>query len=120
MDYDPATRIKPMQALNHPFLREDDQMTSPTAGGDGSNTGIATAASASAHPRISVSTLAMEGDDKGTAAVNASIFATAAPNTAGTTKTATNAVTSSTSGFGGVGAKVPLPAIGRVGACAVA
>ena len=24
LDYDPATRIKPMQALNHPFLREED------------------------------------------------------------------------------------------------
>jgi hypothetical protein len=30
LDYDPATRIKPMQALNHPFLREEDPL-SPTA-----------------------------------------------------------------------------------------
>ena len=31
LDYDPATRIKPMQALNHPFLREEEVPTSPVA-----------------------------------------------------------------------------------------
>jgi serine/threonine protein kinase len=31
LDYDPATRIKPMQALNHPFLREEEVPSSPLA-----------------------------------------------------------------------------------------
>jgi hypothetical protein len=40
LDYDPATRIKPMQALNHPFLREDDVPMSPGGVGSGAAAGM--------------------------------------------------------------------------------
>lgn len=47
LDYDPATRIKPMQALNHPFLREEEVPTSPVASSAMSST-LPVAASSSA------------------------------------------------------------------------
>lgn len=31
LEYDPAIRIRPMQALNHPFLRSDDEPMPPPA-----------------------------------------------------------------------------------------
>jgi len=33
MEYEPSARIRPMQALNHPFLRED--IEAAAAGGEG-------------------------------------------------------------------------------------
>lgn len=94
LDYDPATRIKPMQALNHPFLREEEAQSPDAAAASAAPVGMCADCSLSfwlsccfrrfaraGHTtRVSVSTLAMEADDN-KSMLNAAVFASAIPST---------------------------------------
>ena len=81
LDYDPATRIKPMQALNHPFLREDD----------GTPAGSRTAAA--------VTAASSDGAKSEAASASTATTATAAA-TAAATATATTATAGAGTGAG--------------------
>jgi len=61
LEFDPALRIKPMQALNHPFLREDEALAAlvPAMGGGGGGAGGAGGAPTVAAGSSSASTAAV-------------------------------------------------------------
>lgn len=90
LEYDPSRRIKPMQALNHPFLREDIR----TTGGGSSSSGAKAIAGAGAGAGAS----GASGTGAGSGAASSSAAATAAASASTAKPTAAAAPAAGTAG----------------------